>query len=86
MKTVAITGATVGIGRATAKVMAREGATVVCVDNHPERLDAAVVLPFVRMKLEYLEGLAVPKGDAWRLKPRCGCSSMHRTSSIRCEA
>ena len=27
-----------------------------------ERLDAAVVLPFVRMKLAYLEGLAVPKG------------------------
>jgi len=37
-----ITAAANGIGRATAEIMAREGATVVCVDNHPERLDSAV--------------------------------------------
>ena len=37
-----ITAAANGIGRATAEIMAAEGATVVCVDNHPERLGAAV--------------------------------------------
>jgi NAD(P)-dependent dehydrogenase (short-subunit alcohol dehydrogenase family) len=37
-----ITAAANGIGRATAEIMAREGATVICVDNHPERLPAAV--------------------------------------------
>ncbi len=31
-----------GIGRATADIMAREGAVVVAVDNHQERLDRAV--------------------------------------------
>jgi NAD(P)-dependent dehydrogenase (short-subunit alcohol dehydrogenase family) len=36
-----ITAAANGIGRATAEIMAREGATVVCIDNHPERLDTA---------------------------------------------
>ena len=35
-----ITAAANGIGRATAEIMAREGAVVVCVDNNPERLDA----------------------------------------------
>jgi NAD(P)-dependent dehydrogenase (short-subunit alcohol dehydrogenase family) len=37
-----ITASANGIGRATAGIMAREGATVVCVDNNAERLDAAV--------------------------------------------
>jgi len=37
-----ITAAANGIGRATAAIMAQEGAKVVCVDNHPERLDSAV--------------------------------------------
>ena len=37
-----ITAAASGIGHATAQIMAQEGATVVCVDNHPQRLDAAV--------------------------------------------
>jgi NAD(P)-dependent dehydrogenase (short-subunit alcohol dehydrogenase family) len=41
-KIAVITAAANGIGRATAEIMAREGAVVVCVDNHPERLDAAV--------------------------------------------
>ena len=37
-----ITASANGIGRATAGIMAREGAIVVCVDNHQERLDAAI--------------------------------------------
>jgi NAD(P)-dependent dehydrogenase (short-subunit alcohol dehydrogenase family) len=37
-----VTAAANGIGRATAGIMAAEGAVVVCVDNHPERLDAAI--------------------------------------------
>jgi NAD(P)-dependent dehydrogenase (short-subunit alcohol dehydrogenase family) len=37
-----ITAAANGIGRASAEIMAQEGATVVCVDNHPERLEAAL--------------------------------------------
>ena len=41
-KVAVITAAANGIGRATAGIMAQEGATVVCVDNHPERLDSAV--------------------------------------------
>ena len=41
-KVALITAAANGIGRATAQIMAREGATVVCVDNHQARLDEAV--------------------------------------------
>jgi NAD(P)-dependent dehydrogenase (short-subunit alcohol dehydrogenase family) len=41
-KVAVITAAANGIGRATAEIMAREGAVLVCVDNHPERLDEAV--------------------------------------------
>src|SRR6516162_1456281 len=37
-----ITAAASGIGRATADIMAREGAIVIAVDNHEERLDATV--------------------------------------------
>jgi NAD(P)-dependent dehydrogenase (short-subunit alcohol dehydrogenase family) len=37
-----ITAAANGIGRATAEIMAREGGIVVCVDNHQDRLEAAV--------------------------------------------
>ena len=41
-KVALITAAANGIGRATAQIMAREGATVICIDNHQERLDEAV--------------------------------------------
>jgi NAD(P)-dependent dehydrogenase (short-subunit alcohol dehydrogenase family) len=41
-KVAVITAFANGIGRATADIMAREGATVVGVDNHSERLETAV--------------------------------------------
>ncbi len=41
-KVALITAAASGIGRASADIMAREGAIVVAVDNHQERLDRAV--------------------------------------------
>ena len=37
-----ITAAANGIGRATAEIMVAEGATVICIDNHPQRLAAAI--------------------------------------------
>ena len=41
-KVALITAAANGIGRATASIMAREGATVIAVDNHQGRLEEAV--------------------------------------------
>ena len=41
-KVALITAAANGIGRATAQIMVREGATVVAIDNHQGRLDEAV--------------------------------------------
>ena len=41
-KVALITAAASGIGRASADIMAREGAIVVAVDNHEERLDRTV--------------------------------------------
>jgi NAD(P)-dependent dehydrogenase (short-subunit alcohol dehydrogenase family) len=41
-KVTVITAFANGIGRATAEIMAREGAVVVGVDNHPRRLETAV--------------------------------------------
>jgi NAD(P)-dependent dehydrogenase (short-subunit alcohol dehydrogenase family) len=41
-KVALITAAASGIGRATADIMARDGAVVVAVDNHEERLDRTV--------------------------------------------
>ena len=41
-KVAVITAFANGIGRATAEIMAHEGAIVIGVDNHPDRLEAAV--------------------------------------------
>src|SRR5215831_21285743 len=41
-KVAVITAFANGIGRATAEIMAREGATVIGVDNHRDRLESAV--------------------------------------------
>jgi NAD(P)-dependent dehydrogenase (short-subunit alcohol dehydrogenase family) len=41
-KVALITAAANGIGRATATIMAREGATIIAVDNNQDRLDEAV--------------------------------------------
>ncbi len=41
-KVALITAAANGIGRATAQIMVREGATVIAIDNHQVRLDEAV--------------------------------------------
>jgi NAD(P)-dependent dehydrogenase (short-subunit alcohol dehydrogenase family) len=41
-KVAVITAFANGIGRATAEIMAREGAIVIGVDNHPDRLETAV--------------------------------------------
>src|SRR5689334_7675047 len=41
-KVALITAAASGIGRATADIMAKEGAVIVAVDNHQERLDRTV--------------------------------------------
>lgn len=41
-KVALITAAASGIGKATAEIMAREGGTVVAIDNNKERLDALV--------------------------------------------
>src|SRR5580700_11024169 len=41
-KVALITACASGIGRATADIMAREGATIVGVDNNQERLDKTV--------------------------------------------
>jgi NAD(P)-dependent dehydrogenase (short-subunit alcohol dehydrogenase family) len=41
-KVAVITAAANGIGRATAQIMVREGATVIVVDNHQARLEEAV--------------------------------------------
>ena len=41
-KVAVITAFANGIGRATSEIMAREGAIVVGIDNHPDRLEAAI--------------------------------------------
>jgi NAD(P)-dependent dehydrogenase (short-subunit alcohol dehydrogenase family) len=41
-KVAIITAFANGIGRATAEIMAREGAIVIGIDNHPDRLETAV--------------------------------------------
>jgi NAD(P)-dependent dehydrogenase (short-subunit alcohol dehydrogenase family) len=56
-KVALITAAANGIGRATAQIMAGEGATVIAVDNHPGRLDEAV--PALRKAGGRVEGRLV---------------------------
>ena len=48
-KVALITAAANGIGRATAAIMVREGATVIAVDNHQGRLDEAI--PALRQEI-----------------------------------
>jgi len=61
-KVALITAAANGIGRATATIMAREGATVIAVDNHQGRLDEAV--PALRLTGGKAEGRLVDALDA----------------------
>lgn len=61
-KVALITAAANGIGRATAAIMAREGATVIGVDNHQGRLDEAV--PALRKAGGRVEGKLVDALDA----------------------
>jgi len=61
-KVALITAAANGIGRATATIMAREGATVIAVDNHQGRLDEAV--PALRLAGGKAEGRLVDALDA----------------------
>jgi NAD(P)-dependent dehydrogenase (short-subunit alcohol dehydrogenase family) len=61
-KVALITAAANGIGRATAAIMAREGATVIAVDNHQGRLDEAV--PALRKAGGRVEGKLVDALDA----------------------
>jgi NAD(P)-dependent dehydrogenase (short-subunit alcohol dehydrogenase family) len=61
-KVALITAAANGIGRATAAIMAREGAVVIAVDNHPGRLDEAV--PALHQEGGRVEGRLVDAMDA----------------------
>jgi NAD(P)-dependent dehydrogenase (short-subunit alcohol dehydrogenase family) len=61
-KVALISAAANGIGRATATIMAREGATVIAVDNHQGRLDEAV--PALRQAGSKTEGRLVDALDA----------------------
>jgi len=61
-KVALITAAANGIGRATAAIMAREGATVIAADNHQGRLDEAV--PALRRSGGKAQGRLVDALDA----------------------
>ena len=61
-KVALITAAANGIGRATAEIMAREGAIVIAVDNHQGRLDEAV--PALRRDGVKVEGKLIDALDA----------------------
>ncbi|HJQ60516.1 MAG TPA: SDR family NAD(P)-dependent oxidoreductase [Vineibacter sp.] len=60
-KVALITAAANGIGRATAAIMAAEGATVIAVDNHQGRLDEAI--PALRGDRGKVEGKLVDALD-----------------------
>ncbi len=62
-----ITAAANGIGRASAAIMAREGATVIAVDNHQGRLDEAV--PALRQNGGKVEGRLCDALDAAQVDP-----------------
>jgi NAD(P)-dependent dehydrogenase (short-subunit alcohol dehydrogenase family) len=66
-KVALISAAANGIGRATATIMAREGATVIAVDNHQGRLDEAV--PALRQA-----GGKASWSTRWTLPPSTGLS------------
>jgi NAD(P)-dependent dehydrogenase (short-subunit alcohol dehydrogenase family) len=61
-KVALITAAANGIGRATAEILAREGAVVIAADNHQGRLDEAV--PALRRDGAKVEGKLVNALDA----------------------
>jgi NAD(P)-dependent dehydrogenase (short-subunit alcohol dehydrogenase family) len=61
-KVALITAAANGIGRATAAIMAREGAMVIAVDNHAGRLDEAI--PTLRRDGGRVEGRLLDAMDA----------------------
>jgi NAD(P)-dependent dehydrogenase (short-subunit alcohol dehydrogenase family) len=61
-KVALITAAANGIGRATAAIMVREGATVIAVDNNQNRLDEAVLA--LREASGRVEGRLVDALDA----------------------
>jgi NAD(P)-dependent dehydrogenase (short-subunit alcohol dehydrogenase family) len=61
-KVALITAAANGIGRATAAIMVREGATVIAVDNNQNRLDEA--MPALRQAGGKVEGRLVDALDA----------------------
>jgi NAD(P)-dependent dehydrogenase (short-subunit alcohol dehydrogenase family) len=61
-KVALITAAANGIGRATAAIMVREGATVIAVDNNQNRLDEA--MPTLRQAGGKVEGRLVDALDA----------------------
>ncbi len=64
-KVALITAAANGIGRATADIMVREGATVIAVDNHQGRLDEAVpALRKVAAKSGRVQGELIDALDA----------------------